>query len=308
MPESTRRVCSPTLDASVRVLLAWLLLAVACAPLAAAGEKLLLEKKSPFVTVYVSEDADGLRILRFEKFGARQSVVKLGDPDHLELLYARAIPLTLAFVDNPSSALVIGLGGGTIPGFLRKHYPGMTIDAVDIDPVVVAVARSHFGFREDERMRAHAEDGRRFVEQAKARYDLIFLDGFGTDSVPAHLTTREFLSAVKSRLTARGVVVGNLWGRDVNRLYDSMVRTYRSVFANIQVIDIVGSGNKLLIASPAPAAMPHRELVRRAQELSQRLRLRNDVVELAERYVRPPGIDGETGKLLVDAEVGAATP
>ena len=288
--------------------LAWLVVCIAVPLAARSSDKILFEKRSPYATVYVTEEADGLRTLRFERFGARQSVVKLGDPDHLELPYARTIPLGLAFVDQPQSALVIGLGGGTIPGFLRKHHPRMKIDVVDIDPVVVEVAKSYFGFREDELMHAYVDDGRRFVEQAQARYDLIFLDGFGTDSVPPHLTTREFLAAVKNILTSRGVVVGNLWGRDVNRLYDSMVKTYRTVYEDIRVIDVVGSGNKILIASNAKNPLSHPEIVRRTEALSQRLRFRYDLVDVANRNLRPPGIDGEKGKLLLDTEVSSGKP
>src|SRR5690606_27534949 len=163
------------------LLAAWLV-GIACA--AGADERIILEKQSPYNAIVVSETDDGLRILRFERFGARQSVVKLGDPGHLELPYARVmIPAAFLFVERPQAVLVIGLGGGTIPSFLRQRFPEMTIDIVEIDPGVVAVAKSHFEFREDDRMRAHVADGRRFVEQATQRYDLIFLDGFGTDSV-----------------------------------------------------------------------------------------------------------------------------
>jgi spermidine synthase len=284
---------------------AWLLALLLCvAAQAGAGERLLLERKSPYATIYVTEDGDGLRTLRFERFGARQSVVKPGDPEHLELRYAQVLPIALAFVDRPQSALVIGLGGGTIPSFLRKTHPDMKIDAVDIDPVVVEVAKSHFGFREDERLRAHVADGREFVERTQDRYDLVFLDGFGSDSVPPHLTTREFLSAVKQVLTPRGVVVGNLWGRDANRLYDSMVKTYRDVYEGIYVVDVVGSGNKILIASPAKYALTQAELVRRAHAVTRRLRLRHDIGEVAEQHMRAPGIDGESGRVLTDAASG----
>lgn len=283
------------------LLFAWLLAAL---PAALAGERLLLEKQGMFGSVYVTEDDDGMRTLRFERYGARQSVVKLGDPAHLELPYARVLPLAFAFVDQPQAALVIGLGGGTIPSFLRKAYPAMKIDAVDIDPVVVEVARSHFGFKEDDRLKAHVADGRQFVERSQDRYDLIFLDGFGADSVPAHLTTREFLTAVRNRLTPGGVVVGNLWGRDVNRKYDSMVKTYRDVYRGIYVVDVVGSGNKILLASPSKYAFSHRELVARAQATTQKLRLKNDLAEIAERQMRPPGSDGESGQVLTDADAG----
>lgn len=281
------------------LLLSCLLFGTAIAP---AAERLLLEKQSPFGSVFVTEDDDGMRTLRFERYGARQSVVKPGDPAHLELPYSRIVPMAFAFVPEPKSALVIGLGGGTIPSFLRKTHPAMRIDAVDIDPVVVEVARSHFGFREDANLKAHVADGREFVERAAERYDLIFLDGFGADSVPAHLTTREFLSAVRSRLTPGGIVVGNLWGRSVNSKYDAMVKTYRSVFQGIYVVDVVGSGNKMLFAAANAHTASHAELVRRAQTVTTRLRLRNDLGEIADRQMRLPGADGETGQPLTDAD------
>jgi spermidine synthase len=285
--------------------IAWVWL-VCMVSIAHGGERIILEKQSPYNTIFVSEDDDGLRILRFERYGARQSVVKLGDPDHLALPYARVIPVAFMFVEKPRSALVIGLGGGTIPSFLRKRFPGLKIDAVDIDPGVVEVAKSHFGFREDERMHAHVEDGRRFVEQTRERYDLVFLDGFGADSVPAHLTTREFLAGVRRILTPGGVVIGNVWGRGVNRLYDSMVKTYRSVYDGVLIVDVVGSGNKILIASPTKLELPQHELVTRARAVSHQLKLRNDLTEVAERNIRLPGEDGDAGKLLTDAD--AALP
>jgi spermidine synthase len=280
------------------LLLAWLSLSLQGA---LAAERLLLEKPAMFGSVYVTEDDDGLRTLRFARYGARQSVVKLGDPAHLELAYARVLPIAFAFVAEPKSALVVGVGGGTIPSFLRWASPAMRIDAVDIDPVVVEVARSHFGFREDATLKAHVADGRAFIEAATQRYDLVFLDGFGQDSVPAHLTTREFLTSVRKILAPGGIVLGNVWGRDVNRMYDSMVKTYRDVFPHIYIVDVVGSGNKIVIASPTRFPGSHRELVRRARQTAERLKLKNDLGEVAEHQMRQPGMDGEQGEVLVDA-------
>ncbi|MCC7168770.1 MAG: fused MFS/spermidine synthase [Rhodospirillales bacterium] len=282
----------------LHLLLTWMLLSV---PSSFAAERLLIEKPAMFGSVYVTEDGDGLRTLRFARYGARQSVVKLGDPTHLELAYARVLPLAFAFVPEPKSALVIGLGGGTIPSFLRSTSSTMKIDAVDIDPVVVDIAKSHFGFREDAGLKAHVADGRAFVEAAEHRYDFVFLDGFGQDSVPKHLTTREFLIAVRNILAPGGIVLGNVWGRDVNRLYDAMVRTYRDVFREIYIVDVIGSGNKIVIATPNKFSGSHRELVRRAQQAGARLKLKNDLGDVAENQMRLPGIDGEKGEVLVDS-------
>ncbi len=202
-----------------------------------AEQTVLYEKASPYSTIIVTEE-NGLRTLRFEKGGARQSVVKLGDPDHLELPYARVAFAGLALCDEPRRIMIVGLGGGTLPSFLRKHYPHATIDAVDIDPDVVYVAKKFFGFREDDQMHAFVGDGREFVERFRQPYDVIFLDAFSSDSVPPHLTTQEFLRAVRRALKPNGVVVGNIWSRYSNPLYDSMVRTYQEVFDELYILDV----------------------------------------------------------------------
>jgi spermidine synthase len=281
--------------------LALLLIWALCLCGAAAGaERLLLEKNSPYNTILVSENDEGLRILRFEPYGARQSVVKPGDPDHLELPYTRVIPVAFAFVEAPRNVLVIGLGGGTIPSFVRKHFPEASIDAVEIDPGVVEVAGSHFGFREDAKMRVHVEDGRRFIERTDRRYDLVFLDAFGPDSVPYSLATREFLASVRRVLAPRGAVIGNLWGRASNRLYDSMVRTYRSVYDTVSIVDVHGAGNVILVALPWRPAPSAEELIRRSRLLTRRLSLRSDLGNIVEYGLQRVETGG--GRILTDAD------
>jgi len=279
-----------------------LVTALALCGAAASGERLLLERKSPYNTILVTEDDRGMRILRFEKDGARQSVVKLGDPDHLELPYTRAIPVAFVFVEKPQNALVVGLGGGTIPGFLRKRFPDMRIDVVEIDPGVVEVAKSHFGFHEDERMHAYVADGRHFIERSGRLYDIIFLDAFGTDSVPYQLVTREFLVGVSRALTPRGVVIGNIWGRESNPLYDSMVRTYQAVYEEVSTVDVHGANNKIVVASPRKRSFSKAELVRRARQLTRQLQLRSDLGDIVEYGFRRVGAEGASGRILTDAD------
>jgi spermidine synthase len=243
--------------------------ALALGLLAPADGEVLDRKQSPYNTIVVTEDEQGLRTLRFEQSGARQSVVKPGDPDHLELAYVKSMLVGLAFADRPQRVLVVGLGGGTIPSFLHKHYPRMTIDVVDIDPDVVEVARQFFGFREDARMRAHVADGRRFIEECRRPYDVIFLDAFGAENVPYDLATREFLQAVRRALRPGGVAVGNIWSRSCNPLYDDMVRTYQDVFGCLYIFDVQGGGNKILVAPSRKARFEQDELALRASKISR---------------------------------------
>ena len=276
------------------------LIVVSLSVTAAAEEKLLFEKVSPYNTILVTEDEQGLRTLRFEKGGTRQSVVKLGDPDYIEFPYARAMTAGLALVEKPQRVLIVGLGGGTIPNFLHKHYPRMTIDVVDIDPDVVDVAKRYFGFREDATMRAHVADGRRFIEQRPGRYDLIFLDAYGSDSIPYHLATREFLQACRRSLRPGGVVLGNVWSRYSNPLYDSMERTYQDVFEELYVLDVRGAGNKILIALPRAERLQRLDLVRRARIVSQQNGFPFDLGELVEYGYRYAGEKNSRGQVLRD--------
>lgn len=263
-----------------RTFFALLLVFAALVVPAHADEKVLYEKASAFGTIVVTEDDVGLRTLRFAKGGARQSVVKPGDPEYLALHYAPVMLSVLALAEEPRRILIVGLGGGTLAMFLRKHYPDAVIDVVDIDPEVVYVAQEFFGFREDSRMRAHVADGRQFIEKTSQPYDVIFLDAFGSDSVPQHLTTQEFLRAVRRAVKPDGSVAGNLWSRGYNPLYDSMVRTYQEVFDELFILDVRDAGNKILLALPRQQPLSRDELTLKARNVSATKRFRFDLGEL----------------------------
>ena len=267
-----------------------------------AAEQLLLEQRSEYNTIYVSETDDGLRVMRFERDGSRQTVVKLGDPDHLELPYAKVMPIALALVPQPKRALVIGLGGGTLPMLLRRRVPELQIDAVELDPGVVAIARSHFGFRDDAMLQVHVADGRRFIETTANRYDIIMLDAFGADAAPYLLTTVEFHEALRRALTPNGVVLTNMWNLDSNRNYDSMLKTHEAVYYATGVLNVEGSGNRIVIASGSQPLPPKLEIVARAATLTRRLPLRADLAQIIQRTLRPIGTDSATGRGLRDAD------
>jgi len=267
---------------------------------AGAADKVLLEKTSKYNTIIVSEDDAGLRTLRFEEYGARQSVAKVGDPNHLELVYSHGMLAGLAFIDQPNRVLVVGLGGGTIPTFLRAHFPDATIDAVEIDPDVVDVAKEYFGFREDAKMHAYVEDGRTFIEKRRDLYDLIYLDAYNADSIPYHLATREFLLAARQALTKNGVVAANLWSSSWNPSYPSMVRTYVDVFETTYLLDVPSVSNKILFASPSKEKINRRELAKQASRISTRQGFRFDLGSLIEQGLRSTSTESARGHVLLD--------
>jgi len=102
-------------------------------------------------------------------------------------------------------ALVLGLGGGLHAAALNAH--GITVDAVDIDPQIVRLARKYFRVECD---RVVIDDARTFLERDDHRYDAIVLDTFAAGSIPEHLYTREALALMKDTLTPGGVLVIHL--------------------------------------------------------------------------------------------------
>jgi len=282
------------------------LAALAALSVTACAQTVLYEKASPYNTLIVTEDRDGLRTLLFERFGSRQSVVKPGDPDHLELPYAQVALAGLALCEEPRRILVVGLGGGSLPMFLRKHYPAAAIDVAEIDPGVVDVAKQFFGFREDERTRADVGDGRQFVENVRQGYDIIFLDAFGAHEVPKHLTTQEFLLAVRRALRPDGVVVSNVWRPASNPLYDSMVRTHQAAFDELFILDVPGDVNSILLALPRKQPLDRNELAQRARKISAAKQFRFDLGEQVEYGFHHASGKGGPGRVLRDADFGRA--
>ena len=276
------------------------LLWVVLAGCSAFGPAVIVEMPSMFGTLVVTDDGDGLRSLRFGRSGITQSTIKVGDPEHLQFGYARLALAGFALLPAPAGApdpvpmprriLIVGLGGGSLPVFLHRHYPDAIIDVVEIDPAVVSAAKGYFGFREDARLQVHVGDGRAFIERAPpGQYDVILLDAFGSADVPFHLTTREFLQAVRRALAPTGVVVSNVWSRLYNPLYDAMLRTYQDGFAEVHVLEAAREVNRLVFALPQRQALGAERFAAAARRLSRAQGYRFDLGGLVEGgYVALP--------------------
>jgi spermidine synthase len=274
----------------------------------ASPKKVLYEKASAYNHITVSQDAEGLCYLQFERGGALQSVVRPGRPLELALPYTQVAMVGLAFVPAPKRILVVGLGGGSMPMFLRTVLPDAHIDVVDIDPDVVTVARRYFGFKEDRALRAHVADARGFIETPGPAYELIFLDAYGPSNIPEHLATREFLAAVRARLAEGGAVVSNVWEQSVNTRYNSMVRTYQVAFRQLYTFDVPSSANRILVAVQRPEKVARDVLETRAERLERERGVPFDLSTQVARGYEDATEQQGPGAVLTDAALSPPTP
>ena len=135
--------------------------------------------------------------------------------------------LPLALKPEAKRVLIVGVGGGVLPRALEAR--GLEVDAVDIDPAVVDVAQQFFGM--NARRPVYVGDGRRFLVESAAMYDVVIMDVFSGDVTPGHLLTREALAAVRDRMVPDGVLAMNLIGGADSPAMRAIHRTIADVFA-----------------------------------------------------------------------------
>ena len=246
------------------------------------------------------QDADNVRTLYFRRGGTRysESVLDLVEPLKLHMEYSRLMFSCLAFVERPRSILIIGLGGGTLPRVLHHYLPDAEIDCVELDPMVVEVAKKHFRFKESKAVRVYTLDGRRHTRslgKGKKRYDIVMLDAYRGGYIPFHMTTKEFMLQCRKILSDRGVLVSNL--QPLFEDYDYCRRTIASVFPEQYAFR--GIGNAIVVSPIRKLGLTKDGLLERARAVQDSLKLNFDFVEVINSLEARPGYKTE-GKILTD--------
>jgi len=136
---------------------------------------------------------------------------------------------------RPSRALILGLGGGTIVHLLFRRFGPVPVVAVEIDPMVIHLARSAFGLD-----RADVEivegDAFAFVADTPDRFDYVAVDLFARGKIPATIFTQPFLRSVKRILTPGGLAAFNFFAD--NRSQTRILRL-EAVFPRVAIIHSV---------------------------------------------------------------------
>lgn len=165
--------------------------------------------------------------------------------------YAAVMDLPKYFFTKPGRMLLLGLGGGS----LAKQYAreGWQVDALEIDPGVIRLARQYFSLQPSDATIIET-DGREFLLHPGAAYDVILLDVFGSSSLPFHLVTLEAFALVRKRLAPEGIVAINLetlgWHDPlVGMISLTLAREFREVLALPMEEPPDRSGNVVLLAA-----------------------------------------------------------
>lgn len=254
--------------------------------LSACAETLVYETRSDYSQIEV-RDSGTKRALYFvgdTDSKLVETVIDRRAPHVLQHGYTRAAMVALLYRPGPSSCLLVGLGGGAIVRFLNHHFPDMRLDVVEIDPVVVRVAREYFELREVAGTRIHVADGRKFLESSAGGYDVILIDvhlhpDLQTDSTgtPLSLKSLAFYERVRSALSPGGIAMFNvIVGPDAG----AYIGGIRAAFRAVDIYWPVDTLNLVVFASGDGALPDEAQLRETARALDRNGRFGFSFVEL----------------------------
>jgi hypothetical protein len=115
---------------------------------------------------------------------------------------------------------VVGLGAGTLAAYGER---GDVFRFYEINPAVTQVAHQFFTYLADSKARVEIAlgDGRiqlenELLESGSQQFDLLVIDAFSSDAIPAHLLTAECVALYLRHLKTDGLLLVHLSNRYVN--------------------------------------------------------------------------------------------
>ena len=203
---------------------------------------------------------------------ARQTTMFLHDPIALALSYTRYMLSGLLLSSVPRSVLMLGLGGGALARFVRHHWPGCRISAVEKRALVVALAREYFALP-DEHFAVHVMAAEEFLAGKRpAEYDWILVDIHDRNGMSPALREPEFFARCRALLSARGILAANLWTGDREAMLKGINRSLHEVFDG-RVLHLPVARKRNTVALACNFALPALEVRlarRKALELEDR--------------------------------------
>ncbi|MFA6410889.1 MAG: fused MFS/spermidine synthase [Candidatus Buchananbacteria bacterium] len=133
------------------------------------------------------------------------------DSPELFSVYQYLYQLDNLFKPEIKNALTLGGGAYLAPMDFLKRKPNAKMTVVEIDPQVTEVAKKFFNLKPDPRLTIFHEDGRIFLNNNQAKYDVVYGDAYASFySIPFQLTTKEAMKRIYDSLADDGILVLNV--------------------------------------------------------------------------------------------------
>ena len=170
-------------------------------------------------------------------YGSLQRILKFG----LEKIQLKKV----------NSVLVLGMGGGSVIETLRTDFNYIkNIEAVELDPVIVEIAKTEFGITEHKQQKIHCTDAFDFVKTNTKSFDLIIIDLYIDLDVPDKFLSTTFWDYVLSSKSSKGSILFNASVKSSNAIkIETLVQYLETKVFKVDVYDKVNNTNTVIIAS-----------------------------------------------------------
>ncbi len=209
--------------------------------------ELTYEGESVYNYLQVKEDDRRVILSTNVLFGVQSIRMKDGGLTGMYYDYALAAPVMAG--KSAPRVLILGNGTGTFATQCQTYFPGCTVEGVEIDGKITALAREYFSLADSVQVTEY--DGRAYLQTLEGKYDVIMVDAYQDITIPFQMSTVEFFTQVREHLSEGGVTVVNMNmhsdGADSINAYLS--DTICSIFPNVYTVEVPYSTNKELFAS-----------------------------------------------------------
>ena len=149
-----------------------------------------------------------------------------------------------------NNVLVLGLGGGSVIKTLGKIIGRhKSIIAVEIDPVIIEIAKEEFKLSKIEGLEIICDDATNFMKKNRSNFDLIIVDLFIDTKIPSPFFEIPFWKNIVEATSKEGNILFNasLDSKNENDIINIASYLYKNNF-QIEKLDKVNKTNTLLIA------------------------------------------------------------
>ena len=181
---------------------------------------------------------------------AAESVTYNDEENKYELasVYTNFYNLMFKSKNEIKDTLMIGGGGFSYPKYYISNYQDKNIDVIEIDEIVVRLAKEYFYLNDlieefdlenNKRLNIVEEDGRVYLNKCQKKYDAILNDAFAGQNPVKTLTTVEAVQRIYDLLNTDGMYLTNIIASlegDTSIFLQSEVLTLKQVFKNVYVI------------------------------------------------------------------------
>ena len=149
--------------------------------------------------------------------------------------------------EGVNRVLLLGLGGGSVIDILRNEY-GFAghITAIELDPVMIRVAKSEFGIGNSFNQKIKKDNAFDFIHKTRQRFDLIITDVFIESKVAPEVFEPTYWKDIIRILSEEGCLLMNVStsGGSIRKCRQLM-KKYDDRF-RFELINKAGGSNTLL--------------------------------------------------------------